>query len=743
MNTIKPDTASLLYKTFRHDGRYRLSVGVFGGFFLSDPPALIAEEDFLEAAVGGLGKTDILDAVMPKPRGEVLVAGSCFAPDGIMRPVSQVRVAVGRVDKTLAVFGDRFWKRMGDASYGITDPEPFTMIPVTFQKAFGGPEFPLNPAGKGAAPVRTEEGRTVYPLPNIENPDRLIGSPADKPSPAGFSPIAPGLPQRTKKLGTFDDEWRNDSWPYFPKDIDWSYFNAAPPDQWIEGYFAGNEAVTVVNMHPKRRVIFSRLPGVRARCFASLGNVGDAAFREVALRLDTVWLFPASEMGIVLFHGTTSTVDDEAADVSGLFAAWEPIDETPKPAEYYRDELSGGKGEAAAVEAEEAPEVPGIPKAAIGIAGAAVPWIAAAEAPGAPETGEAPLKEPAEIEAPTLAEGAGAAPAEAPEESAAVDAAGTQMPGGPVEGKSTLDEYIEKRAEKEFAEAEKKFCEAMKKAGIENPEEYLKPTTEHLALMEKTPEEMDAEAERYFEDAERQFNESMKKAGIENPGEYLKPTAEHLALMEKTPKEIDAVTEQHFSDAEKRMRAAMAKVNVENPDQYFPPEPDGFSAQAYIDAMGDDMPPDAKAELVSLELQLKAEAEKTAQEMAASDDDEEAPSGETGAEAPSFEFPPEPPKSPDELLSGLAEGKSFAGQNLSGFDLSGMELGGIDMSQATLDGVNFAGVDMSGAKLSFAVMEKADLSGAKLAGATLAGAVLTGASLIGASLAGMDFSGGS
>jgi len=125
---------------------------------------------------------------MPKPRGEVVVTGSCVAPKGTTRVASEVSVRVGELRKSLNIFGDRFWVREGGIMKLIKDPEPFAEIPITYEKAFGGEGFKKNPLGKGIDSVVASNGRTVIPLPNIEDPGRIIGSPSDRPDPAGFAP---------------------------------------------------------------------------------------------------------------------------------------------------------------------------------------------------------------------------------------------------------------------------------------------------------------------------------------------------------------------------------------------------------------------------------------------------------------------------------------------------------------------------------------------------------------------------
>ena len=109
---------------------------------------------------------------------------------------------VGPVSRRLRVFGNRRWMREGD-EWVISRPEPFARMPLVWELAFGGhvpagaggvPEVEArNPVGRGL--VGADEGDIAgRPLPNIEDPEQLIASPADRPAPAGAGPGWPPWP---------------------------------------------------------------------------------------------------------------------------------------------------------------------------------------------------------------------------------------------------------------------------------------------------------------------------------------------------------------------------------------------------------------------------------------------------------------------------------------------------------------------------------------------------------------------
>lgn len=110
---------------------------------------------------------------------DVIVFGSAVAPGG--EPVERMVVAIqcGDLDHRILVTGDREWVRSGGRLVPSA-PAPFTTMPLTNDRAFGGTarldgeEIPsaINPEGTGYYLDESRaEGR---PLPNLEIPDDQI-----------------------------------------------------------------------------------------------------------------------------------------------------------------------------------------------------------------------------------------------------------------------------------------------------------------------------------------------------------------------------------------------------------------------------------------------------------------------------------------------------------------------------------------------------------------------------------------
>lgn len=342
MKIFKERRHALFNRPVEIAGKHYLSIGVMLYFDLTAPDELRTEQELWKELVALLGPEMQLDQGWPKPHGEVLCAGHACAPGGKPTPAARVRLRCGPVDKTLNVFGDRFWVRGADGAWRLSEAKPFSAMPLDWQHAFGGPEFKDNPLGKGIAAMTRPDGVEVIPLPNVEAAP-LIGAPTDRPAPASFGPVDLMWPARAKKNGTYDDAWVKTRWPALPDDMNYEFFCMAPEDQYLPGPFDGSEVIAVEGMHKDMPVISSRLPHVRVRAFVtrrdmkSPEDLARASFEEVGLKPETLWLFPDILRGVILWRGLAACSDDEYADLGRLFVADEPKDSEPKAIEHYRD----------------------------------------------------------------------------------------------------------------------------------------------------------------------------------------------------------------------------------------------------------------------------------------------------------------------------------------------------------------------------------------------------------------------
>jgi hypothetical protein len=125
------------------------------------------------------------------------------------------------------------------------------------------------------------------PLPNIEDPAKLIASPGDRPAPMGFGAVAPHWTPRPKYAGTYDETWQKSRAPYLPKDFDPRFLQVAPEDQQVHGYLRGGEPVEIAGATPSGVLRFA-LPARRVDVVFHL----DSGVERRSANLDTVILRP-------------------------------------------------------------------------------------------------------------------------------------------------------------------------------------------------------------------------------------------------------------------------------------------------------------------------------------------------------------------------------------------------------------------------------------------------------------------
>jgi uncharacterized protein YjbI with pentapeptide repeats len=705
MKIIKPLKQSVLCKTFEAGRSFYLCTAIMSFFPLESSPTLLSEQDLWEFAGSELGKDAMLDMCMPKPKGEVLVVGKCFAPEAKPVPAYEVYLKAGPIDKTLYVFGDRFWGRKAGVLKTISDPLPFKEMAVSYANAFGGPDYKKNPLGKGHASIKTDTGNTVHPLPNIENPHDLVDSPTKKPDPAGFGPIDLTWPQRMEKAGTYNQKWLENLFPGLAEDIDWTIFNAAPEDQHIEGFFKGDEPFEIKGMHPEKAVIQANLPGFKSRCFINQKNRNGEEFKEIKTSLDTVWLFPHAEKGIVVWRGVAEIQTDDAEDILHMLAAYERIHDTPRSLEHYREALVKrlDKEKGALYMLDEKDLIP----------------------PGE-KSGLAALLEDSGKE------------------------------------ESALSTNMKKRAEKEKEKAEKKKQEAMKQMEELCEKHGLDPATvmppppppppevpdidpnnlnpdEILRLMEQAEADAIAKKEKAMTDAmakkelaEKKIKEICDKQGLDPDKVMAKLQAQEPKRPVLSADDTIGKLRKAKESVEKQVNEACARLGIDYDTAVAQAkeQPNG-KAFPIIEAVEkikkiDPDNPEMVEKLKLAEEKSKEAYRKTAHRLP----------------APEPLSPEEAKRLEDEFLAMHAHGQSFEGKDFAGIDLSGMELENADLRGIYLEGANLSGADLSGADLSRAVLAWADLSGARFNSAKMKETCLGSANLTNAEIKDADLTEG-
>lgn len=213
------------------------------------------------------------ESVPFKPKADIVLLGSACAPGGSPVKAMGVSLRVGKTQRTLRVLGDRKW-RFGSLLALVptpTESEPFTTMPITYDRAYGGIDeasaawYPQNPSGRGFIATKTREAVHETPLPNIEDPADLITSWDSKPRlPAGFGFYGRGWQPRVKYLGSWDQAATSHGPEPLPKDFSPAFYNAAHPDLQVDGYLRGDEEIELRGFDPEGNLRFS-LPGIRPK----------------------------------------------------------------------------------------------------------------------------------------------------------------------------------------------------------------------------------------------------------------------------------------------------------------------------------------------------------------------------------------------------------------------------------------------------------------------------------------------
>jgi hypothetical protein len=228
------------------------------------PPLPVAGVDRLSSAGTG-SLAEAAETAPHLPGAGVILTGHACAPRGRAVPSLAVRLGLAGdrrlLDKTLHVYGDCPAGTRASA-------QPFTRMPLVWERAYGGPSVPENPAGVGPS-----NGPALANVVDAADPRR----------PGGFGPVARGWPARRRLLGGIDAEALGAGVLEIPEGIEWRYFHAAPADQQIEA-LRGNEWIVLDGMSPELPRVESRLPDVRVHAEWQAGGPA----RALDLTADTL-----------------------------------------------------------------------------------------------------------------------------------------------------------------------------------------------------------------------------------------------------------------------------------------------------------------------------------------------------------------------------------------------------------------------------------------------------------------------
>jgi hypothetical protein len=251
-----------------------------------------------------------IDFAPRKPRCDVLLNGSCHAPGG--KPATKVPVTmqVGSLSKTFNVVGNRVYK--AGLLYRMPgEPEPFTVMPISYNNAYGGVDkpsedpkthkwYPTNHAGVGYHPGASPKALDGKPMPNTEEVGHAVSKSNGSYKPMAYGPVGRSWQPRIKWAGTYDKKWLDETFPFLPVDFDERYFQCAPEDQQTD-YLKGGEEVVLTNLTPQGRTTF-HLPGRLKLPVVFFSR--DIEPKEVPAVADTLLLEPDKNQFILVWRAS-------------------------------------------------------------------------------------------------------------------------------------------------------------------------------------------------------------------------------------------------------------------------------------------------------------------------------------------------------------------------------------------------------------------------------------------------------
>ncbi|WP_437577371.1 DUF2169 domain-containing protein [Sorangium sp. So ce887] len=219
-------------------------------------------------------------------RADALFTGHACAPPGTSVLSLPVRLAI--FDRGRAVL---------DKGLLVQDRAPFQSLPIVYERAHRGADGQENPLG--VDPKAGKEQATVL-------------DPARPQRPAGYGPIAGAWPARKRLLGNTSLSALEGPVHEIPEPFDWSYFQAAPPDQWID-HLRGGEWLVLHGLHPTVPHLKMRLPEARGLArIHGLAAFGVEEGQPLALHADTLRI-DGEEQRCALVFRRSFPVPSEAA----------------------------------------------------------------------------------------------------------------------------------------------------------------------------------------------------------------------------------------------------------------------------------------------------------------------------------------------------------------------------------------------------------------------------------------------
>jgi hypothetical protein len=346
---------------WRSEGRLHITVIAKATFaFVPEAPmARVDPQEMIRAEVHhehnpGRSVRLTTDFVPGLGRADVLFTGSAYAHGG---------PTVSRTVR-LALFDGR--RALLDKRLLIRDRAGFERMPIVYERAGAGLDAQENPV----APFGVEPS-----IVDPSNPQR----------PAGLGPISRAWPARRRLLGATPRKALDGPIAEIPPGFDWSYFQAAPPDQRVD-FLRGDEWIVLEGLHPRAPILRTRLPEARGHAWIhGLAAFGIPKGQPLALRADMLRIDGDEQRCTVVWRHSFPVAGEAALAavrivVRTTLAGEEPEDPPPEPPARVAAPLSGSPARESVAKPPDSTLVLGDAGATLALPSVSTPALPAAPA---------------------------------------------------------------------------------------------------------------------------------------------------------------------------------------------------------------------------------------------------------------------------------------------------------------------------------------------------------------------------
>ncbi|KAF6658366.1 DUF2169 domain-containing protein [Pantoea sp. EKM101V] len=215
---------------------------ISGRLTLSEDQGELVEQDHYYDEPGTSSVRFESDLAPYKPRLDVVINGSAWAPEDKPARHFTAGARIGDFTRLLNVYGPREWRKMV-TGWQLTDARPVTRLDLRYEFAQGGCyrleggeelASSANSVGVGWLPAKAQKELKLQriPAPQFELLPQPVKKIDDENLPAGFGFYGRGWHPRIAFAGTYDETWKQHRHPFLPADFSFDYWCGAHP--WMQ-----------------------------------------------------------------------------------------------------------------------------------------------------------------------------------------------------------------------------------------------------------------------------------------------------------------------------------------------------------------------------------------------------------------------------------------------------------------------------------------------------------------------------